>query len=88
MLLDYNIIRKMIEIILAWASLFALLYIIKEHNKTVKDYNELLDEYNELVDDYNCQKSLIEHYEYKIWTFIKKLRELNNLTLDNNENDK
>lgn len=38
----------MIGIILAWASLFALLYIIKEHSKTVKDYNELLDEYNQL----------------------------------------
>lgn len=51
MLLDYNIIRKMIGIILAWASLFALLYIIKEHTKTVKDYNELLDEYNELEEE-------------------------------------
>ena len=38
----------MIGIIFAWASLFALLYIIKEHSKTVKDYNELLDEFNQL----------------------------------------
>ena len=34
--------------------------------KEEKQYNKLIKEYNELVDDYNCQKSLIEHYEYKI----------------------
>lgn len=56
--------------------------------KLEKERKELIQEYNELVDDYNCQYSLIEHYEYKIWELLKKLRELNNLTLDNNENEK
>ena len=55
--------------------------------KEEKQYNKLIQEYNELVDDYNCQKSLIEHYEYKIWELLKKLRELNNLSLDNIKND-
>lgn len=59
----------MIEIILAWASFFALLYIIKEHNKTVKDYNELLDEYE-------WEKALNEKYEKRIGQMIGKIKEL------------
>lgn len=51
--------------------------------KKEKERKELIQEYNELVHDYNCQYSLIEHYEYKIWELLKKLRELNNLSLDN-----
>ena len=48
MLLDYNIIRKMIEIILAWASIFWFLYVLDKYNKLIKEYNELVDEYNQL----------------------------------------
>lgn len=56
--------------------------------KEEKQYNKLIQEYNELVDDIEWKQALIEHYEYKIWTLLKKLRELNNLTLDNIKNDK
>lgn len=41
----------MIEILLAWAALFGLIYIYSEHNKTVKDYNELLDDYDLLQEE-------------------------------------
>ena len=58
--------------------------IITEH----KEYNKLIQEYNELVDDIEWKQALIEHYEYKIWELLKKLRELNNLSLDNIKNDK
>ena len=56
--------------------------------KEEEQYNKLIQEYNELVDDIEWKQALIEHYEYKIWTFLKKLRELNNLSLDNIKNDK
>lgn len=81
MLLDYNIIRKMIGIILIWASLLGILYVMDK-------YNKLIQEYNELLDDIECKQALIEKYEYKIWEFLKKLRELNNLTLDQDSDDK
>lgn len=57
----------------------AIFYIfIKEE----KQRNKLIQEYNELVDDIECKQALIEKYENKIWELLKKLRELNNLTLD------
>lgn len=56
--------------------------------KKEKERKELIQEYNELVHDYSCQYSLIEKYEYEIWELQKKLRELNNLSLDNIKNDK
>lgn len=56
--------------------------------KKEKERKELIQEYNELVHDYDCQYSLIEKYEYEIWELQKKLRELNNLSLDNIKNDK
>lgn len=48
MLLDYNIIRKMIEIILAWASIFWFFYVLDKYNKLIKEYNKLVDELKEL----------------------------------------
>lgn len=54
--------------------------------KEEKQYNKLIQEYNELVDDIEWKQALIEHYEYKIWELLKKLRELNNLSLDNIKN--
>lgn len=56
--------------------------------KKEKERKELIQEYNELVHDYSCQYSLIEKYECEIWELQKKLRELNNLSLDNIKNDK
>lgn len=56
--------------------------------KEEKQYNKLIQEYNELVDDIEWKQALIEHYEYKIWELLKKLRELNNLSLDNIKNAK
>ena len=56
--------------------------------KEEKQYNKLIQEYNELVDDIECKQALIEKYENKIGELLKTLRELNNLNLDNNENDK
>lgn len=48
MLLDYNIIRKMIEIILAWASIFWFFYVLDKYNKLIKEYHKLVDELKEL----------------------------------------
>lgn len=48
MLLDYNIIRKMIEIMLAWLSIFWFFYVLDKYNKLVKEYNKLVDDYNQL----------------------------------------
>ena len=63
----------------------AIFYIfIKEE----KQRNKLIQEYNELVDDIECKQALIEKYEYKIWELLKKLRELNNLSLDQDSDDK
>lgn len=56
--------------------------------KEEKQRNKLIQEYNELVDDIECKQALIEKYENKIGELLKKLRELNNLSLDKNENDK
>ena len=43
----------MIEIILAWASIFWFFYVLDKYNKLIKEYNKLVDEYNKLVDEYN-----------------------------------
>ena len=74
-----------------WVILVVIMYVgtiffilIKEEEQ----YNKLIQEYNELVDDIEWKQALIEHYEYKIWELLKKLRELNNLSLDNIKNDK
>ena len=70
-----------IFVVIIWTIFFILI-------KKEKERKELIQEYNELVHDYNCQYSLIEHYEYKIWKLLEKLRELNHLSLDNKENYK
>lgn len=38
----------MIEIILAWASIFWFLYVLEKYNKLIQKYNKLVDEYNQL----------------------------------------
>ena len=49
----------MIEIILAWASIFWFFYVLDKYNKLIKEYNKLVDEYNKLVDEYN---KLVDEY--------------------------
>ena len=38
----------MIEIILAWASIFWFFYVLAKYNKLIQEYNKLVDEYNQL----------------------------------------
>ena len=56
----------MIEILIAWAALFGLIYTYREHNKTVKEYKELLDDYD-----------LLQEENIKIRKEIAKVKEEN-----------
>lgn len=40
----------MIEMILAWASIFWFLYVLEKYNKLIQKYNKLVDEFNQLAE--------------------------------------
>lgn len=67
---------------------FILIKKEKERKELIKEYNKLVDVYNLLKRGYTFQNSLIDYYECNLRELLKKLRELNNLSLDNIKNDK